>query len=724
MIENLNEKQRQAVLHKEGPLLILAGAGSGKTKTVTSRISHLMTNYGVSPEKILAMTFTNKAAGEMKLRIGKFNTGLNIGSPEVGTFHSVCVRLLRQELRFTPFSMDFVIYDDSDQLYLIKNILNKMNLDEKSCNPKLVQYLINHAKCDAQEPGDSEILSFVTDNLMKRCFQEVYQEYQNNLFKNNAIDFGEIIVMAYRLLRDYPELRKKYQNRFQYVHVDEYQDTNRAQYLFLSTLVSSLHGGHGNICVVGDEDQSIYKWRGADIRNILNFEKDFPGACVVKLEENYRSTQNILSVAHHVIQNNLGRKEKKLWTRNEIGASVVRIQSSDERAEAESVVSEMRKIKIEKQKDYGDFSIFYRTHAQSRPFEDVLRREKIPYQIFGGLKFYDRKEIKDIISYFKVILNSEDSVNLKRILNVPARGLGKTTLEKLEKIQEETDCSLWKALLQFPDHNKKISSFIQLIQALQQESAQLSMTELYQRILDKTGYLVELKKEQTEESFARVDNLEEFYAVLQDFEAANPLDKSRWLALFLEQSSLAPDTELRSQKGEDLQDLRKKSVQLMTLHSSKGLEFPIVFVVGMEEGLFPSIKLWEEPSSEEIEEERRLCYVGMTRAREHLYLTHVLVRRIWGQVSYQKPSRFFSEIPKELLKYHSASVLPSITSFSSVPSVDEDEVVLVGRQIVHPDYGQGRVIYSEGKGVDQKVTIQFSGQQKKKFLLRYLSHFF
>ncbi|MBI2712429.1 MAG: UvrD-helicase domain-containing protein, partial [Bdellovibrio sp.] len=405
LTSGLNDRQQDAVLATDGPLIVLAGAGSGKTKMLTSRIAYLIEGKRVPPYQILAMTFTNKAAGEMRDRIERNLAGCEsgtLGLPEVGTFHSVCIRLLRKELVRLPFTQPFVIYDDSDQLSLIKTVMGDLAIDDKAFSPKAIQGAINRAKCDAKEPQEIEAEAF---DIFTRQFKRVYELYQKSLFTNNALDFGEIICLTYRLLRDHPDVRSRYQNRFRYIHVDEYQDTNRAQYLLLSQLASKKNGGHENLCVVGDEDQSIYKWRGADIRNILDFETDFPGAKVVKLEQNYRSTQTILAVAGQVIRNNKSRKDKTLWTENEVGPRVIRAQLPDERAEAEMVIAEIKRLAEKENRAFGDFAIFYRTNAQSRQFEDVFRREKIGYQIVGGLRFYDRKEIKDILSYFKAVLN-------------------------------------------------------------------------------------------------------------------------------------------------------------------------------------------------------------------------------------------------------------------------------------------------------------------------------
>ncbi|MBI4925919.1 MAG: UvrD-helicase domain-containing protein [Bdellovibrio sp.] len=647
-LDTLNPPQKEAVLHTEGPLMILAGAGSGKTRMLTARIAYLIEKHLAEPWQILAVTFTNKAAEEMKERVrALINATSFVGFPEIGTFHAICLRILRKELQYTPFEKGFVIYDDSDQLSLIKSIQKKFDLDQSQFAPKALQTCINRFKCDALEPDD-----LACRGIDSRIV-EFYRVYQKELFKNQALDFGEILCLMVRVLRDHKEVRTKYQKFFSYLHVDEFQDTNRVQYLLLSLLTARAHGGNENLCIVGDEDQSIYKWRGADIRNILDFKKDFPKTKMIKLEQNYRSTQTIVSAASYLIQHNLERNKKILWTENTQGMPILRIQFPDERAEANMVVSEIRRLCQNEGYAYSDFAIFYRTHAQSRQFEDVFRREKISHKLIGGLRFYDRKEIKDILAYFKVILNPLDSVSLRRIINVPGRGIGKTTIEKCESLAKEK--SLWEVFKNSSELGnsvvKKLSGFVSLIQKFQSEQPCITLVDLYSMILEDTGYIRELKQEGTIEAMSRIENLEELSTVLQEFEEdmSSDVEKKGLLPLFLEQALLIPEDESQNGFSQDV-----GFVSLMTLHSSKGLEFPVVFMVGMEEGLFPSIKIWEE-TSEEIEEERRLCYVGMTRARERLYLLHAAMRRIWGEILVQKPARFFLEIPEEFVEYRDFS---------------------------------------------------------------------
>jgi DNA helicase-2/ATP-dependent DNA helicase PcrA len=832
-LESLNPPQREAAEHTEGPLIVLAGAGSGKTKMLTSRIAYLMDVRGVPGNRILAVTFTNKAAREMKERVERHlhssaansPTSGYLGAPEIGTFHSVCVRILRRELAATPFTKPFVIYDDSDQLSLVKRVIEKLGIDEKAFSPKAMQAAINRLKCDAVEPKE---LDPSPHDLFERKLKLVYEEYQRDLFANNALDFGEILCMVYRIFRDHPEIRSRYQNRFLYIHVDEYQDTNRAQYLLLTQLASKEFGGHENICVVGDEDQSIYKWRGADIKNILDFEQEYAAAKVVKLEQNYRSTKTIITAASQVIRNNRERKDKTLWTANPEGPKIVRAALADEKAEAEFVVSEIKRIASYEGRAYTEFAIFYRTHAQSRQFEEVFRREKVPYEIVGGLRFYDRKEIKDILSYFKVLQNPQDSVSLKRIINTPARGIGKTTIDKLEALQLEleqarrqapasgpatsmidvlgpeaeglgltggsldsgaTDTSLWAALkIAAKDSSltsgataKKLMGFYSFMERLFRERPTLRLSELYHLILDETGYVRSLREEGTDEATARIENLEEFNTVLQEFEEAQfeglseeevEAKKIDLLPIFLEESALATDVQGK-EKAEVV-----PSLQMMSLHSSKGLEYPIVFLVGMEEGLFPSSRA-TDGDPEEIEEERRLCYVGITRAREFLYLTHASIRRIWGQINYQEPARFFEEIPSELLDFKDMSFGAGATAYrqgsskhlerkewgsgwgdggsdgfdASAPRSYEKSfggnsrddfsqltdherakaaagaaaksggVFRIGSRMKHPEYGDGKIIAQEGTGKDEKVTVQFTRGGPRKFLVRFVESF-
>jgi DNA helicase-2/ATP-dependent DNA helicase PcrA len=658
-VQRLNDPQREAVLTTEGPLLVLAGAGSGKTRMLTSRIANLIFTEGVRPYQILAVTFTNKAAGEMRDRVYSLLAEVGIthqqiqGPLDIGTFHAICARILRREGDRLPFTKPFVIFDDADQLSLLKSIVKQMGIDDKVYPAKSFQYAINRLKCDALEGNDPRAL---TGRGIDRKLPEMYERYQKAMIENNAVDFGEMIALTYRLLRDNPDVREKYQRRYRYIHVDEYQDTNRAQYLLLTQLASKTTGSHGNICVVGDEDQSIYGWRGADINNILDFERDYPGAHVVKLEQNYRSTQTIVEAASELIANNTQRKNKTLFSEEEVGVPIVRIQCADDRMEAEVVVKEIRGLIHENPElALSDFAVIYRTHAQSRLFEEYLRQAKLPYKVIGGLRFFDRKEVKDVMAYLRLVYNTSDSISFKRIVNVPARGIGKTTLDKLDQGWINAGGgSLWDYFSQemreptlFSGKTlKKLQEFHRMVENWIEHQPSMLMSELYHRILDDTRYVEELKQEGTDEAVDRIDNLEEFNSVVLEFEERELAEleeaelnrrKPLLLGRFLEQTTLAeaPDT-----------DGVSSSLQLMTFHGCKGLEFPVVFMVGVEEGLFPSIRGSEE-DEDEIEEERRLCYVGMTRARERLYMSHATFRRVWGDLLYQYPARFFKEVSEK-----------------------------------------------------------------------------
>lgn len=756
MLDGLNEQQRLGAETTEGPVLVIAGAGSGKTKMLTSRIVNLMANHNVHGHHILAVTFTNKAAEEMRNRIS-LALGLDPASmrpnpfyqnsnldyaipasahftqPMIGTFHSVCSRILRREIDRTPFTKQFVIYDDSDQLTLVKDCFSKLGINDKSFSPKSFQWAINTAKCNAQEPQDMQADSFdyFTKNMVK-----VYALYQQELFKNNALDFGEMITLTYRLLRDNKDLLEKYQNLYRYIHVDEYQDTNRAQYLLVNLLASK----HQNICVVGDEDQSIYSWRGADIKNILDFEKDYPDAKVIKLEQNYRSTQTIIKASSNLISFNSARKPKTLWTDNEKGTLIKRFQVSDERAEAELIAGSIKHACESQGFAFTDIALFYRTNAQSRIFEDIFRRERIPYLIVGGLRFYDRKEIKDVMAYFRVLVNPEDSVSFRRIINVPARGIGKTTVDRVEELGFRDGLTFEQAIKNAiagdeftAAPKKKLAEFLMLLGDLRKLMTEKSLEEFYHELMDRTGYVNELKTEGTEESLARIENLQELNSILQEF-GHSELMCDQTLPVFLENVALV------GEKASE--ESVTGSVSMMTLHTSKGLEFPLVFMVGMEEGLFPSIREDDATSEEvELEEERRLCYVGMTRAEKELVMTHAVCRRIYGNIIYNEPARFFNEIPAELMEYKD---LARFNRYSSLQSDNEENTMWsepvrsqrlpgtngfslgssnspVGKRVRHQIYGEGVIKGFEGNPTsqDSKVTIEFAGRMTKKFILKF-----
>lgn len=781
-LNSLNERQRQAVEATDGPVIVLAGAGSGKTKTLITRVAHLI-NKGVDPSSILAVTFTNKAAAEMKKRVETILRELHADRmqhhwsqpwmgfsnflPEVSTFHSFCVKLLRNELHALGYTRPFIIYDDDDQYSLLKKVLEEFDINTKNANPKRFKSIIDQMKCQARGPDDidpSEFFGPFGEQLTK-----VYRRYQEVLRSSQALDFGDLIVEAYKLLRDHPAILEKYQERFKYLMVDEYQDTNRAQYL----LVNILARKYQNICVVGDEDQSIYKWRGADIKNILDFQKDYPQNQLVKLEQNYRSTQTIIQAASAVIKNNKSRYDKTLWTDNAQGDKIKWSQLPDERAEAEYVGREIQKwLNNNPGRSFQDIAIFYRSHAQSRSLEEIFRRLRITYKIVGGVGFYERKEIKDALAYLRVLVNPDDTVSLLRIINTPARGLGKTTLDKVEQYATERKLSLFAGMKKMlaegagilpPSASKKLLEFTKLLDSFRDLASRSEVSEIFHHILDATGYVLELKAENTDEAKARIQNLEEFDTVIQFFEedakrrGMTPADGM--LQGFLNQVTLEASL---LDKGQE--ETSTGSVSMMTLHSSKGLEYPLVFLVGCEEGIFPSRQAMSEEDfeSEAIEEERRLCYVGITRAMEQLILTSANIRRIYGQVQVAAPSRFLLEIPDSLIirdvKRGESSVASQFSAratwesersrgfpsykakntgeggrqydYSHEVAAPSYEVkaaadssgheIKVGQKVRHESYGTGTVKQLEGSQADRKVTIEFSGKMVKKFALKHV----
>jgi len=633
ILEGLNKEQLEATTTTEGPLLIIAGAGSGKTRVLTHRIAYLINEKNVKPWNILAITFTNKAAKEMKTRIeGILGDDLS-KDMWVGTFHSMCVRILRREIEKVGFNRDFLIFDTTDSKSVIKDCLKELNIDDKLFSEKFLMFEISKAKNNFIDV-EAYTSKYANDYKMGKV-AEVYKLYQSKLKSDNALDFDDIINITIKILKEFPEVLEYYNQKFKYILVDEYQDTNKAQ----DVLISLLSGDLKNICVVGDDQQSIYKFRGADIKNILNFEKRFPNTKVIKLEQNYRSTKNILKIANEVIKNNEGNVEKNLWTENDDGAKPKVFVANDEYDEANYVINELNHLRREEYFKYSDFSILYRTNAQSRVFEDILMREGIPYKVVGGQKFYERKEIKDVIAYLRVVCNPRDNVSLKRIINEPKRGIGKTTIDNLEKIANEKELSIFEIIENIGSYTKtradeKLKEFTKLIRNFQKNTT--SIENLTISILKETGYLSALELENTDESKSRIENINEFINVIIEFENENA---DNTLADFLENLALVTDLD----NVEEEQDV----VLLMTLHTAKGLEFPVVFLVGMEEGLFPSrLSMMDEL---EIEEERRLCYVGITRAKQFLFLTCARSRTVFGSTSYSSPSRFLTEIPQELL---------------------------------------------------------------------------
>ena len=631
LLKELNPRQKEAVIATEGPCLVIAGAGSGKTKVLTYKISYLMKEKNVKPWNILAITFTNKAANEMKERVQAL-VGDAINDIWLGTFHSICVRILRKFIDRIGFDHSFAIFDTTDQKTLIKNCLKELNIDTKLFTEKSVLSEISNAKNDMLTPEKYE--ERANGDYRKEIISKVYYLYQKKLKENNAIDFDDIINFTINILTDNADVLEYYSEKFKYVLVDEYQDTNKSQFMLVSILASR----YGNITVVGDNDQSIYRFRGADITNILNFEKDFPGSNIIKLEQNYRCTGNILKTANAVIKHNQNKYEKKLWTENEEGALPFIFCGEDEYEEASFIVQEINKLKREEYYKYSDFVVLYRMNSQSRAIEDILRREDIPYKIVGGLKFYERKEIKDIIAYLRLIANPSDNLSLERIINEPKRGVGKTSIENVENISAENGISMYEVIKEADKYLPRIYNntreFITVIEELR--GLDVPISELIKQTLNKTGYTAALKNENTVEAESRIENLEEFLTVAMEFEKESA-DNS--LTEFLESISLSSDTD----SIEDTDNM----ITLMTLHSAKGLEYPVVFLVGMEDGIFPGHKSIDNP--EDIEEERRLFYVGITRAQNYLYLTFAKKRTIFGSTSYNPPSRFIKEIPAELL---------------------------------------------------------------------------
>ena len=729
-LELLNREQQEAVLHVDGPLLILAGAGSGKTRVLTYRIAHLIDKCGVNPWNILAITFTNKAAGEMRERVDKI-VGYGSESIWVSTFHSTCVRILRRYIDRLGYDTNFTIYDTEDQKTVMKSVCQKLQLDSKLYKERMLLNVISHAKDEYISPN--EFLLEAKGDFRQEKIAQAYVEYQKELKKNNALDFDDLLVKTVELFQSCPDVLEYYQNRFRYIMVDEYQDTNTVQFKFISTLARQ----YRNLCVVGDDDQSIYKFRGANIRNILDFEKVFPDAKVVKLEQNYRSTQNILNAANGVISNNRGRKEKALWTENEQGEPILFQQFQNGYEEAEYVSGEISKKVRKGEAEYQDFAVLYRTNAQSRLFEEKFLYANIPYKIVGGVNFYSRKEIKDILAYLKTIDNGKDDLAVRRIINVPKRGIGNVTLAKVQAYADSRDISFFEALEEageIPGLGKaalKIQPFVHLIHEMRLSLADMSMQDLIQAILDKTGYAEDLKNEDTDESEARLENIDEFInkAVTYEEGAEEPN-----LSGFLEEVALVADID-SVEDGDN-------RVLLMTLHSAKGLEFPYVYLAGMEDGLFPCyMSIAADDPTEEIEEERRLCYVGITRAMKELTITCARCRMVRGETQYNNVSRFVREIPSELLARKSVMPrepkkpeVPQNTSYQKAKEafrtktfdpqqfkvVKADKLdYTVGDQVSHVKFGKGTVLEITEGGRDYEVKVDFERFGVKKMFASF-----
>ncbi len=731
ILEGLNPEQKQAVLHTEGPLLVLAGAGSGKTRVLTHRIAYLVEEKLVRPWNILAITFTNKAAREMKERMEQL-IGPEANNIWVGTFHASCVRILRREIERLGYDKSFVIYDADDQKSLVKTCLDQLNINDKNFPPKSVINEISRAKDELIDPDKFNRL-YASDYRMSKI-AAVYELYQQKLKANNALDFDDIILLTIRVLANFPEVCDYYADKFRYILVDEYQDTNTAQYM----LVSMLANKHGNICVVGDDDQMIYGWRGANLRNILDFEKDYPNCRIIKLEQNYRSTKTILDAANNVISNNAGRKVKKLWTENSTGTPVNRYEANDEHDEAYYVARIMRNLK-NSGRSYNDMAILYRLNAQSRVFEEVLMKQGIPYKIYGGLKFYARKEIKDVIAWLRIVQNGNDDISLKRIINVPRRGIGKTTLDRVEQYAASENVSMYKIISMasnYPDlarSGKNLQEFFSFTENMKVLAAQTDLISFIELLIDKSGIVKELEAEMTVESRTRIENIKEFISVAREFETT--AEENPTLEDFLAHISLVADIDDTEEVGD--------RVVMMTLHSAKGLEFPIVFMAGLEEGIFPSYRSISE--EEELEEERRLCYVGITRAQENLYITNARCRMLFGSTTYNRESRFISEIPNELIsmpekfspntyqseeqkKGNSFGQFGKVVDLSDLKarikefnhqSNDDDSSVNVGDRVVHKKFGEGIVKAKVKESGDYRLDINFDQYGMKRLMESY-----
>lgn len=645
ILENLNKEQKEAVQTTKGPLLILAGAGSGKTKVLTSRIAYLIQN-GVHPRNILAVTFTNKAAKEMKARLGNILGEKTVKYMWVGTFHGICGRILRENIENYSFQSgkkldkNFTIYDDTDTNAVIKQAIKKLNFDDKVYQPKLVKSVISNAKNKMQ---DAYTFATFARDFKSQKIAQIFEEYENTLNNNNAIDFDDMLMLTVKLFEQNAQVRKEYYDRFEHILVDEYQDTNLAQYNLVNMLYTNCNSEippERSLCVVGDIDQSIYSWRGADYTIIMNFQKDFKNTKLIKLEQNYRSTANILNVANAIIENNTERVEKVLYSNKGEGELIDYFEAQDESDEANFIAS---KIKQDCGGNYNQYAILYRTNSQSRALEEACMAAGIPYRIYGGLKFYDRKEIKDIIAYLKLIFNPDDSQSFKRIVNVPKRSIGDTTVKRLQDFADREDISLFEAVKRIqedteipPRTRTKLTEFAELIRKFKDASSNYSLREFVTLVIEKSGYLAELQMQNTPESEADIENLQELVNVAEEFV---PEDENNVLGEFLTQVSLVSDI--------DSMDNIANNVTLMTLHAAKGLEFPIVFLAGMDDGVFPHQRTFNVPS--EMEEERRLMYVGVTRAEEKLYLTSAKRRQMWGEFKYYNPSRFIEEIPRQLM---------------------------------------------------------------------------
>jgi len=740
LLEGLNPEQRNAVESPNGPMLILAGAGSGKTRVLTQRIAFLVERCAVPPSGILAVTFTNKAAGEMRERVRR-HIHRDLSEAWIGTFHSICARILRQQAELLGFARQFTIYDDADQLSLVKQLAVDLQIPTDKITPGSIQRRIGHAKNALLSPDEFSQNS--GGNFFDETVAKVYFAYQRALKENNAMDFDDLLLYPIRLFESHPDILQRYQNRFQNILVDEYQDTNRAQYIFLKQLAA----GHQNLCVVGDDDQSIYSWRGADIKNILAFEKDFPNCRTFRLEQNYRSTKGILAAAHSVVVKNSGRMAKQLWTEREDGEKVALLELENDLYEAQSIVDKIneefghsRRLPSAKRRgetngsagragrSFRDFAVLYRINAQSRLLEEALLRASIPYVIVGGLRFYERKEIKDVLAYMRLAANPPDSISLRRAINYPLRGIGEATMRRLETYAREHALTLFEALkdgaAELSERAKdRVLEFYHFINKYIHLKSSISLLEWANALIDETGIIPLLKSESSPESINRIENIRELQRAIADYAAGSP---GATIEEFLEQVALVSDIDGWKDKS--------NAVSLMTLHSAKGLEFPVVFLVGLEDGLFPLSRSLEEPAN--LEEERRLFYVGATRARDKLYLSWAAQRMRMGQRMFSEPSRFLREMDDQWIErdgwrpsrrggigYAVETPQSPVARAGRMPKYEDESqdipTIQSGQRVRHELFGIGKIVSAEGHGENLKVTVRFAEAGTKKLVLKY-----
>ena len=749
LLEGMNERQKEAVQHTQGPLLIMAGAGSGKTRVLTHRMAYILAEEEVHPWNILAITFTNKAAREMKERVSQL-VGPQAEDMWVSTFHSMCVRILRRDIELLGYQRSFTICDPSEQQTAMKRILKKLDIDSEKYDYRMILNRISQAKNDLE---DVEEFNKKYTGYVEQIIGKCYREYQKELAKSMTLDFDDLIMLTVQLFQKHPETLQYYQQKFQYIHVDEYQDTNHAQYRLVTMLAKKFK----NICVVGDADQSIYGWRGADMSNILEFEKDYQNAKVVLLEQNYRSTKTILQAANHVIENNVNRKVKKLWTENEEGQAITYYRAQSEQDEGRYVLSQIQSL-LRDGYHYDDFAILYRTNAQSRVMEENLLKSNIPFRLVGGQRFFERLEIKDLLAYLRLIVNSQDDLSFRRIVNSPKRGIGATSLAKLSDFAEVYQFSLLEASLQTTlsplsgKAAKALEKFATTIEELRKMQEFLSISEFVEQVIEKTGYLTSLEQQHTMEADARIENIQEFISVAKQFEQDRLEEESEESPLlqFLTDLSLVSDV--------DSDDGDGRMVTLMTLHAAKGLEFPVVFIIGLEEGIFPSSRSMME--HDDVEEERRLAYVGITRAEQKLFLTNAYSRLLYGRTQTNRPSRFVLEIGEELFdskqqqsygstsrqtasfgsktsssgslfdkyreKSQATAYQPKVVQPSSIQPVrkqivaaNDGAVWKVGDKVMHKKWNVGTVVKVTGEGTNQEIDVAFAGMGIKRLLASF-----